>query len=141
MDDSRHCKPIGTLLPPAARPLQIDIYMMRPMPASTRPESGNDRVLSLIDRLVEPADQALRTLFRVHQSGRPYPADGIEETVDQSADRRKGGLAIGARSAKHKGSRSADKVSLRYGLPAKFSSGLQWPRSRLSRLARRARAL
>ena len=89
MDDSRHCKPIGTLLPPAARPLQIDIYMMRPMPASTRPESGNDRVLSLIDRLVEPADQALRTLFRVHQSGRPYPAEGIEETVDQPDDRRK----------------------------------------------------
>lgn len=44
----------------------------------------------------------------------------------QSADRRKGGLAIGARSAKHKGSRSADKVSLRYGLPpnsAAASSG------------------
>ncbi|HEY6645272.1 2-polyprenyl-3-methyl-6-methoxy-1,4-benzoquinone monooxygenase [Povalibacter sp.] len=53
------------------------------------PESGNDRVLSLIDRLVEPADQGLRTLFRVHQSTRSYPADGIDDTVDQPATRRK----------------------------------------------------
>ena len=62
---------------------------MKPMSASISRESGNDRVLSLIDRLVEPADQALRTLFRVHQSSRPYPAEGIEETVDRPADRRK----------------------------------------------------
>jgi ubiquinone biosynthesis monooxygenase Coq7 len=48
---------------------------------------GTNRVLSLIDRLVEPADQALRTLFRVGQSHRPYPADGIAETVDEPTDR------------------------------------------------------
>ncbi len=59
------------------------------MPTSPPSGSGHDRVLSLIDRLVEPADQALRTLFRVHQSTRPYPAQGIDETVEQPAARRK----------------------------------------------------
>ncbi len=52
------------------------------------PSSGNDRVLSLIDRLVEPADQALRTLMGVTASARPYPANGITETVDQADTRR-----------------------------------------------------
>lgn len=59
------------------------------MPTFPSSKAGHDRVLSLIDRLVEPADQALRTLFRVHQAGRPYPAHGIEETVGQPADQRK----------------------------------------------------
>jgi 3-demethoxyubiquinol 3-hydroxylase len=54
---------------------------------SFRPAAN--RVLSLIDRLVEPADQGLRTLFGVHQPGRPYPAEGIDETVEQPANRRK----------------------------------------------------
>ncbi|HEY5809017.1 MAG TPA: 2-polyprenyl-3-methyl-6-methoxy-1,4-benzoquinone monooxygenase [Povalibacter sp.] len=50
-------------------------------------DPGNHRVLSLIDRLVEPADQALKTLFGGRQASRPYPAEGIAETVDQPANR------------------------------------------------------
>lgn len=48
-----------------------------------------DRVFSLIDRLIEPADQALRTLFGAARSARPYPADGVAETVDTPPDRRR----------------------------------------------------
>ena len=58
------------------------------MALAPTPSPGPHRVVSLIDRLVEPADQALRTLFRVGQSARPYPAEGIDETVEQPADRR-----------------------------------------------------
>lgn len=42
-----------------------------------------------MDRLIEPADQALRTLFGGIRATRPYPADGVPETVEQSADRRR----------------------------------------------------
>lgn len=49
---------------------------------------GSQRVLSLIDRLVEPADQALRTLHGAPQAARSYPADGIGETVESETDRR-----------------------------------------------------
>lgn len=53
-------------------------------PADTRP----DRVLSLMDRLIEPADQALKVLFGTPRSARPYPAENIEETVELPAERR-----------------------------------------------------
>ena len=46
------------------------------------------RVFSLLDRLIEPADQALRTLFRANGSGRPYPAAQIAETVTQDGDKK-----------------------------------------------------
>jgi ubiquinone biosynthesis monooxygenase Coq7 len=42
-----------------------------------------------MDRLIEPADQALRTLFGGVRPGRPYPAEGVAETVGQSSDRRR----------------------------------------------------
>ncbi|HKE93818.1 MAG TPA: 2-polyprenyl-3-methyl-6-methoxy-1,4-benzoquinone monooxygenase [Povalibacter sp.] len=58
------------------------------MLTASPPSSASDRVLSLIDRLVEPADQALRTLFQVIQPSRPYPAEGIAETVEQPENRR-----------------------------------------------------
>jgi 3-demethoxyubiquinol 3-hydroxylase len=41
-----------------------------------------------IDRLVGSVDQALRTLLSGNSATRPYPAEGITETVDQPADRR-----------------------------------------------------
>lgn len=47
-----------------------------------------ERTWSLADRLIEPADQALRTLFGRPQSSRPYPAEGIVESVERPADRR-----------------------------------------------------
>jgi ubiquinone biosynthesis monooxygenase Coq7 len=46
------------------------------------------RAFSLLDRLIEPADQALRTLFRASQPARPYPAEQIAETVTQESDKR-----------------------------------------------------
>ena len=50
---------------------------------STR-QSLEPRVFSLLDRLIEPADQALRTLFRATHCSRPYPAEQIPETVADS---------------------------------------------------------
>ena len=41
-----------------------------------------------IDRLIGSVDQALRTLFGGNSAARPYPAEGIAETVEQPADRR-----------------------------------------------------
>ncbi len=61
------------------------MYFMALLPTAP---AGSRRVVSLIDRLIEPADQALRTLFRAGQPGRPYPAAGIGETIEQPADRR-----------------------------------------------------
>jgi ubiquinone biosynthesis monooxygenase Coq7 len=59
-------------------------------PADSDPATG--RRYSLLDRLIAPADQALRTLFAVDhavaQPARPYPAEGIDETVVESAQRR-----------------------------------------------------
>ncbi len=40
------------------------------------------------DRLIGSFDQALRTLFGGNSAARPYPAEGIAETVEQPADRR-----------------------------------------------------
>lgn len=65
------------------------IMCLMPAPASTPPATAPDRVFSLIDRLIEPADQALRTLFGAARSARPYPAEGVAETVDTLPDRRR----------------------------------------------------
>lgn len=50
---------------------------------STR-QSHEPRAFSLLDRLIEPADQGLRTLFRATHSSRPYPAEQIPETVAET---------------------------------------------------------
>jgi ubiquinone biosynthesis monooxygenase Coq7 len=41
------------------------------------------------DRLIGSFDQALRTLFGGNSAARPYPAEGIAETVEQPTDRRR----------------------------------------------------
>jgi 3-demethoxyubiquinol 3-hydroxylase len=46
------------------------------------------RRYTLADRLIAPLDQVLRTLFATTASARPYPAEGVAETVDSAADRR-----------------------------------------------------
>jgi ubiquinone biosynthesis monooxygenase Coq7 len=46
------------------------------------------RRYSPLDRLIGPLDQALRTLLGGNSAARPYPAEGIAETVEQPADRR-----------------------------------------------------
>lgn len=47
-----------------------------------------DRHYSPVDRLIGPIDQALRTLLGGNSAARPYPAEGIAETVDQPGERR-----------------------------------------------------
>jgi 3-demethoxyubiquinol 3-hydroxylase len=47
------------------------------------------RRFSLLDRLIAPADQALRTLTGVYESARSYPAEGIPETLAAPDDRRR----------------------------------------------------
>jgi len=47
------------------------------------------RSYSVLDRLITPLDQTLRTLFGSHNPTRPYPAEGIPETVEAAADRRR----------------------------------------------------
>lgn len=42
----------------------------------------------MLDRLIEPVDQALRTVFAANQSSRPYPAERIAETLEEPAQRR-----------------------------------------------------
>ena len=46
------------------------------------------------DRLIGSVDQALRTLFGGNSAARPYPAEGIAETVEQPADRRHAGALM-----------------------------------------------
>jgi len=62
-------------------------YIMCSMTASPADRSAG-RTLSALDRLIAPADQALRTLFGVSQTSRPYPAEGIAETLAEPAQRR-----------------------------------------------------
>jgi len=58
-----------------------------PLPtASIQP--GSSRRLSPLDRLVAAVDQASRTLLAPSVADRPYPADGLTETVAAEADRR-----------------------------------------------------
>jgi ubiquinone biosynthesis monooxygenase Coq7 len=47
------------------------------------------RSLSLADRFIASADQALRSVLGTTQSSRPYPAEGIAETLDSPAHRSK----------------------------------------------------
>jgi 3-demethoxyubiquinol 3-hydroxylase len=42
-----------------------------------------------IDRLIGSVDQALRTLLSGNSAARPYPAEGIGETVEQPGQRRR----------------------------------------------------
>jgi ubiquinone biosynthesis monooxygenase Coq7 len=47
-----------------------------------------DRRYTPVDRLIGPIDQALRTLLGGNSATRPYPAEGIAETVEKPAERR-----------------------------------------------------
>jgi 3-demethoxyubiquinol 3-hydroxylase len=48
-----------------------------------------DRRYTPVDRLIGPIDQALRTLLGGNSASRPYPAEGIAETVDKPSERRR----------------------------------------------------
>ena len=62
-------------------------------PAMTGPRSdpphAAGRRYDLLDRLIAPLDQALRTVTGTSRSARPYPADEIAETVQDPTDRRR----------------------------------------------------
>lgn len=55
---------------------------------TVRMEHLPDRHYSGVDRLIGPIDQALRTLLGGNSAARPYPAEGIAETLDQPGERR-----------------------------------------------------
>lgn len=59
---------------------------MWPMPDAPSPRSAGRRY-SLTDRLIAPLDQAARTLFGAPHATRPYPAEGIPESVEKPTDR------------------------------------------------------
>src|SRR5690242_2265555 len=54
----------------------------QPLPASS------ERQLSLLDRCITQADTLLRSALGPHVAERPYPADGLGETM-QDADQRR----------------------------------------------------
>jgi 3-demethoxyubiquinol 3-hydroxylase len=55
---------------------------------NSAPPTGTDRKLSPLDRLIAAADQAARTIFAPSVSNRPYPAEGLRETIESERDRR-----------------------------------------------------
>jgi 3-demethoxyubiquinol 3-hydroxylase len=58
-----------------------------PLP-NIQPTLVSDRRLSPLDRLIAAADQVARTLLTPAVSNRPYPAEGLPETVESEQDRR-----------------------------------------------------
>jgi ubiquinone biosynthesis monooxygenase Coq7 len=56
------------------------------MPDDSTSWSGGRRY-DLIDRLIAPFDQAARTLFGAPHATRPYPAEGIPESLEKPAER------------------------------------------------------
>jgi 3-demethoxyubiquinol 3-hydroxylase len=61
-------------------------FILAAMDALPGPASA--RRYTPADRLIAPLDQALRTLFGGNTATRPYPAQGIAETVEKPAERR-----------------------------------------------------
>jgi 3-demethoxyubiquinol 3-hydroxylase len=58
-------------------------------PSSALPVPRSGRRYTLLDRLIGPADQALRALTGAYESTRPYPAEGIPETLASPDERRR----------------------------------------------------
>ena len=58
-----------------------------PLPALPA-DAPPDRVLSPLDRLIATVDQAARTVLTPSASSRPYPAEGLPETVQSEPDRK-----------------------------------------------------
>src|SRR5690349_5055904 len=64
---------------------------MNPAMESSSSSAGTGRHYTLLDRLLTPADQTLRTLFASHVAARSNPAEGQPETpeiADNAATRR-----------------------------------------------------
>jgi ubiquinone biosynthesis monooxygenase Coq7 len=58
-----------------------------PLPTS-RASAPPDRRLSPLDRIIATLDQAARTVVAPSTSSRPYPAEGLPETVQSDGDRK-----------------------------------------------------
>jgi 3-demethoxyubiquinol 3-hydroxylase len=54
------------------------------MTQTTPRTTPTGRNFSLVDRLIAPLDQAARTLIGTNHSARPYPAEGITETIEDA---------------------------------------------------------
>ncbi len=68
---------------------QGQTYIMCAMPLPTSiPPFGSGRRLTPLDRIIAAADQATRTILAPSVANRPYPAEGLPETVRSEADRR-----------------------------------------------------
>ena len=65
---------------------------VQPLPAAA-PNPTNRR-FSLLDRLIAPADQALRTLAGGAHATRPYPAAAVGETITAPEERRRIGALM-----------------------------------------------
>lgn len=77
-----------------------------PLPSSASPP-GSGRKLSPLDRLIVAADQATRTIFAPSISNRPYPAEGLPETVESDLDRKR---VVGLMRVNHAGEIAAQAL-------------------------------
>jgi 3-demethoxyubiquinol 3-hydroxylase len=80
---------------------------MTMLPVSRTPTAAAARDYTLADRLIAPVDQTLRTLFGGNASSRPYPAEGIAETVERPTDRRR---AVALMRVNHSGEVAAQAL-------------------------------
>lgn len=73
---------------------RLHTSVTHPVAGPRRRDYGPGRQYSFVDRLIAPADQALRTLAGATSSSRPYPASNIAETISGPADRRRVGALM-----------------------------------------------
>ena len=81
-------------IPTSTTPERALVPAPSPSPSPGLPLGRDGRRLSLLDRLIAPADQALRTLSGVATASRPYPATAVGETITKPADRRRIGALM-----------------------------------------------
>jgi ubiquinone biosynthesis monooxygenase Coq7 len=84
---------IPTQSPPPGDPTKHPLYKVTNPPrwaveAALGQASFRGRELSPFDRLIGGVDQAIRTVSGVHASSRPYPAEGIADSLTEPVDRR-----------------------------------------------------
>jgi ubiquinone biosynthesis monooxygenase Coq7 len=63
-------------------------FIMRAMPGKAPIARPQGRHLSLADRLIQEIDRGLRTVAAANVAGRPYPDQGVPETVTDPAARK-----------------------------------------------------
>src|SRR5262245_37353379 len=104
-------------------------YIMCPMsdaPTLAQPhpqtQGTGSRRFSLTDRLIAPLDQAARTLFGAPHATRPYPAEGIPESLEAPVDRSR---AAALMRVNHAGEIAAQALYQGQALTARASATTQ----------------